>query len=114
MQKSETERLTEILLDTIRPKLETHALGLIRASRALCRLAEVACCREMQPDEVKREEQLEECVLRHCDALGITCHIDGDPRGFVVKLHGLLDSYGGVKYNTFGGAETGYGIGEAA
>ena len=38
---------------------------------------------------------------------GIRCSFSGDPRGFTVKLHVDVKGF----YNTFGGQETGYGVG---
>lgn len=53
----------------------------------------------------KREQQLERRMKEIADKLGIEIRFGGDPRGYTVRLM-LPDG----RYNTWGGAEYGYGV----
>ncbi len=89
---------------------------LIRHAKALHHIAERQCSEEMSDEEVtkvnKREANIEKQILeivsirnqRQGDRVAVG--FDGDPRGYVVKLH-LPDG----RYNTWGGKEVGWGIG---
>lgn len=95
-------------------RIESVSLGLVRAAKELHRIAERQCSEEMSARETarveKREKALEAVVRRHCEAIGIGVRFDGDPRGYVVKLHFGPDPKR-QPGNTWGGAETGWGIG---
>jgi hypothetical protein len=92
----------------------THALGLVRAAKELNRIAERQCSEEMSEREAarveRREKRLEQIVNAHCAALGVRAEFSGDPRGYVVKLHFGPDP-DRQPGNTWGGSETGWGIG---
>jgi len=91
---------------------------LLRAARGLSRIAERQCSEEMS-DESRalveaREKGLEKSITALAAVYGAKVTFDGDPRGYVVKLH--FEPKKGVPYdgrkpaNTWGGEESGYGI----
>ena len=53
----------------------------------------------------KREKQIERRIAELAEQIGVKAYFGGDPRGYTVKLH--LPS---GAYNTWGGAESGYGV----
>ena len=53
----------------------------------------------------KREGQIERRIKEVCDAIGLPVEFGGDPRGYTVKVF-----FPSGKYNTWGGAESGYGV----
>lgn len=53
----------------------------------------------------KREAQIERRIKQLCDEIGLPVDFGGDPRGYTVKVF-----FPSGKYNTWGGAESGYGI----
>lgn len=109
---------------------EIHSL--LRKAKSLSGIAERQCSEEMSPEETARVEKREAFLERSIakivstrnarvgktadevekliggeEGLGrVSVTFDGDPRGYVVKLH-LPDG----AYNTLGGRETGWGIG---
>ena len=87
----------------------SRCLGLMRAAHALHRHYENACNRERLKCEEQDEERVEALVREHCKALGIRATFNGDPRGYPVKVHFTYHPHG--VYNTWGGAEDGWGIG---
>jgi plasmid stability protein len=70
------------------------------------RYAEAECCRELEPWEAKKAAQTEKRLEALAEELGVTLSLEGDPRGFTVKLKTPKSG----KYNTWGGAETGWGV----
>jgi len=84
-------------------------LRVLRNANTIQRLAARECSVEMSEAESKREElRAAACEARIAKMLapyGVTVDTSGDPRGFCVKL--MLPS---GKYNTWGGAESGYGV----
>lgn len=66
------------------------------------------CNESLNETDEKLLERVTGEIKTAAKILGIKAHFDGDPRGFTVKLHALT----GDVYNTWGGAEVGYGIGE--
>jgi hypothetical protein len=80
--------------------------SMISLARAHHKLAEAACNGDLTPHQVKREQTIEKTIAAIAQVFNLTVHFDGDPRGFTVKLH----APNGTMYNTWGGAETGYGI----
>lgn len=71
-------------------------------------------CSEEMTEEVRtiterKEAALEKDIREIAERYGLRAKFDGDPRGFTVKLH----APGGDVWNTWGGASTGYGIGDA-
>jgi len=89
----------------IAPKV---ARALVRHAKALHRLYEHRCNRELTLAEQGIEIRHERWVARLCATVEIKAKFNGDPRGFPVKLH-----FGGddQPYNTWGGASEGWGIG---
>ena len=88
--------------------------SLVSKARSLGRIAERWCSEEMSDETsarvTKREERLEAEVRELCSEINVRPSFDGDPRGFAVKLHFGPDP---VRQpgNTWGGCETGWGIG---
>lgn len=82
-------------------------MTLIRYAKSLHRIALHDC----NGTKTKRMESIEASTEKKITAIaakfGLTVHFDGDPRGYVVKLHAPK----GDVYNTWGGKETGYGVG---
>lgn len=71
-----------------------------------CEHNAVALCNT--PNHVDTRSDLKMCFIAIADKYGIDCaaEVTGDPRGYCLKLH-LPDG----SYNTWGGKESGYGIG---
>jgi hypothetical protein len=118
MKQSQTQELAA-LIRTHRPEVApemaaSFALSLVRAAKELGRIAERQCSEEMSEREAarveRRERKLETLVRVRCDKLRIHATFSGDPRGFVVKLHFGPDPKR-QPGNTWGGPETGWGIG---
>lgn len=80
--------------------------AVLRNAATLTRYAEMACNIELTPGDIAREQAAERRVRALATRRGATVKFNGDPRGYVVKL-GLPSG----KYNTWGGRESGYGIG---
>ena len=53
----------------------------------------------------KRQQQIEKRIQVICDKIGCRVDLNGDPRGYTVKV--ILPS---GKYNTWGGKESGWGV----
>jgi hypothetical protein len=71
-------------------------------------------CSEDMPERIRKhceakEAGLEADIRAIAAGFGLKVKFDGDPRGFTVKLHAPK----GTVWDTWGGAETGYGIGES-
>lgn len=93
---------------------EQHGLAGIDSMTRIVQLAkqhhtmqERACNGEMTDAHETRLLNIENEIAERAGALGLKAHFDGDPRGFTVKLHAANGAY-----NTWGGKETGYGIGD--
>jgi len=79
-------------------------------ARAIGRINIEECNRELRGSEIEKRERLQTEVERLAEAFGVVADTHEDPRGYPVKLHfTYVDPKPG---NTFGGAETGWGIGE--
>lgn len=76
-----------------------------RAARTLERLAVAGCERALTPFEEKRQRAVTEMCRFLAADFGANVHTGGDPRGFALKL----DLPTG-RYNTWGGAEEGWGV----
>lgn len=84
---------------------------LVQLSKEHHRIQERYCSEDMD-DEVRlrveqREERVEARMTQIAEKLGLLTRFDGDPRGFTVKLFAPT----GAVHNTWGGRESGYGIG---
>lgn len=99
---------------------ETHGLeafeimgDIVNRAKRLHRIAERWCSEEMSDETSTRltatEKGLEESIRNDALRLGLTVSFSGDPRGFVVKLHGPKGRHA---WNTWGGESEGYGVGE--
>lgn len=94
-----------------RPRSLVIAMGRNLMARATTaqRLSELFCSVEMSEAETARQERKDEvndaAIEAICKAWGLKARLDGDPRGYVVKL--LLPS---GRHNTWGGAECGWGV----
>lgn len=80
-----------------------------RLGFAAHRLAETACNRELTRAESARDAQLDGEFKALCAEIGAKAHISGDPRGHV--YHVILPG-DNAPYNTWGGAERGWGVTE--
>jgi len=82
-------------------------IDLISKATSYRKLQELACCQELTTRQLAREERLEREIANIAELLNTKAEFHGDPRGHCVYL-----KKPGSKtfYNTFGGAETGYGI----
>lgn len=117
--KSQSAELAVLLVkhipgtEALAPKV---ARSLVRHAKALHRLYEHECNRELRPSEREAMTRHEGAVERLCDTIGIRrVDFNGDPRGFPVKLH-LGNKPFDLEspeqpYNTWGGAQDGWGIG---
>ena len=63
------------------------------------------CNRSLSQQEAEADEAAMKRIAKLCKAHDVEADFNGDPRGHVVKLH--LKS---GTYNTWGGAEAGYGV----
>jgi len=91
----------------------------VRRARKLNRINERWCNEEMSERAEQRlrkeEESIEQRITAYFDALNqetgaaVEVHFNGDPRGYPVKV--VLPK--SRRYNTWGGAETGWGFGSA-
>jgi hypothetical protein len=80
---------------------------MIRLAKEYNKLQEAACNSELTERQIKREAKIESDIATFFDQFGVTVSFSGDPRGFCVKIHAPDD----LIWNTLGGAEAGYGIG---
>lgn len=84
-----------------------------RHAKTYARFQEAACNREMTSWEVRREAQVEARIVALVESLPhtgegpIAIKLQGDPRGFTVKLV-LPPCY--RAYDTWGGVEDGFGV----
>ena len=78
---------------------------ILRDAQTVQRIAVAECCRPLFPGEAERSEQAEARIARRAAEYGCTALLSGDPRGYTTKL--LLPS---GDYNTWGGAECGWGV----
>ena len=77
-----------------------------RNHRAIC---VIECNGETMPKDSQRKALLEASIRKIVKEFRLIALFGGDPRGFTVKIHSPTRDV----YNTWGGAESGYGIGEA-
>lgn len=90
----------------------------LKAERNLCEIVQLAkfhhsiqerrCNEELPQRAISREENIERKIKQLANQIGLTVRFDGDPRGYTVKLF----FPGGETWNTWGGPENGYGVGE--
>jgi hypothetical protein len=81
---------------------------LVKLARAHCKLQEHSCNGELTPRQASREKNIEKEIAGICKVYQLTPEFQGDPRGYTVKVHSPKKNV----WNTWGGAESGYGIGE--
>jgi hypothetical protein len=84
-----------------------NASSLARYATQYTRLQELLCNEPRTDAMTRTEERLERCIraLVHSLNPAWSVKLEGDPRGYVVKL--ILPS---GRYNTLGGQEEGFGI----
>jgi hypothetical protein len=80
------------------------AMTLVKMTRGIVRHAENECNREVTPREIAADAKRCAAVEALAASYGLTVRY-GDPRGYVVHLVGP-----GVRGNTWGGDESGYGV----
>lgn len=109
-QSAELTKLIESERPGVRALAPKVARALVRHAKALHRLYERECNEDTSNDQ--RHQLLvahhERWVARLCSIIEVGHHLNGDPRGFPVKLH-----FGGERqpHNTWGGVAVGWGIG---
>lgn len=121
--KDEAERLVQAMRRACVPAFMPEVFGLeqrelvenmVANARQHCRIQERWCSEEMDAERSElvsiRESSIEGYIRAAAISLGLRAHFDGDPRGFTVKLHAPT----GDAFNTWGGKESGYGIGETS
>ncbi len=79
---------------------------ILRSAATHGRYAVEECNRELSASEVSLHNASCERLARYANRLGVTLTLGGDPRGYTVKL--MTPKSG--KYNTWGGAEDGWGV----
>ena len=96
-----------LLIESGRPEIPARQVAQIyMPARRLSRLA-VADCNDGLTDKQKRLEVRTSAALAALgEELGVTFTLSGDPRGYVVKMDTPLTG----RFNTFGGAECGWGV----
>lgn len=90
---------TPNMLDTIQ--------RMVKLAKEYCTLQERRCNGELYKTIDARETSLERRILDIAVRFDLKVEFSGDPRGFCVKLHAPSKDV----YNTWGGKESGYGIG---
>jgi hypothetical protein len=88
-----------------RPLFAEACSRLQRLAKRHHRLQEHECNRGLSAKEQKKEARIEAQARVLVEALGWKLRVGGDPRGYTLKV--LLPS---GRYNTWGGAEEGWGI----
>lgn len=78
---------------------------MLQLARGMQRLATEECNRQLTEREQARQERLKLAVHAMAKSWGIVAHVGDDPRGYCIKL--MLPS---GTYNTWGGAECGWGV----
>jgi hypothetical protein len=81
---------------------------MIQLAKSHCLLQERACNGDLTQSQIKRELSIEKSIALIAESFDLQAEFQGDPRGFTVKLHAKTKGF----YNTWGGQESGYGIGE--
>ena len=83
------------------------AAELCRFATSLSRLNEIACNSGLTERQERRKQNLQTRIKTVLESAGLVLnHFNNDPRGYSVYLD-LPDG----SYNSFGGRESGYGIG---
>jgi hypothetical protein len=83
------------------------ATELCRLATSLNRLNEIACNSGLTEQQERRKQDLQTRIKALLEQTGLVLnHFESDPRGYAVYLD-LPDG----SYNSFGGRESGYGIG---
>ena len=93
---------------TSREYLEFHALAtsLVNRARTCKQLARTALNDGLTEAQEKRDQSNDAAVMDLASKLGVLLEIQGDPRGFTVKLKTPKSK----KYNTMGGVDVGWGV----
>lgn len=87
-----------------------HFACFCRDARALQGLAIAECNGDLTPRQKARQRTLTAKVQAYARSIGCEATVEGDPRGWVVKLH-WPDLGQNAPYNTWGGVESGWGVG---
>lgn len=82
-------------------------IEIVRLAKSHHTLQEHACMGDLSPRQKNRERNIEDKIKLLAGRLRLAVRFDGDPRGYTVKL---FNSNGA--YNTFGGLEHGYAVGD--
>lgn len=112
--QKDREEFIAVLVSELTPKYPTHevmalARSLMRKASTSQRIAEMLCSVEMserrQARIEKQDESNDAAIERLCKQYGLECRLQGDPRGYTVKV--ILPS---GRYNTWGGEPYGWGV----
>lgn len=83
-----------------------QACAVVRDAARLQSLAVAECNAELTPRQKANQAGAERRLRAALEPLGVRVDVDGDPRGYVVKLH-----HSALPPNTWGGKESGHGLG---
>jgi hypothetical protein len=97
----------EFHVDIFGLKARDEIQDMVRYAKSLHKIAEHDCNGTMTTRMERQSENTEHKIQVIAKKYGLRATFDGDPRGYVVKLHSPKSDV----YNTWGGAESGYGIG---
>jgi hypothetical protein len=115
----EADKLVEVMRRAKVPAFDVDTFGLddrdnihmlIKLARRHARLQEHSCNGTMTPRMETLERNTEARISMLAMTYGLRAEFQGDPRGYTTKLH----TPSGDVFNTLGGRESGYGIGETS
>jgi hypothetical protein len=109
MSKADRKDFLEVLCvesDEDRERTMQVGRALIRQSITHGRYAVMECNGDGGEWREHRQEVVSDRLERMAESLGVTLELGGDPRGYTVKL--MTPKSG--RYNTWGGAECGWGV----
>ena len=89
-----------------RPFTYDAACAVIRDAARLQSLAVAECNADLTPRQRANQAGAERRLRAALEPLGVRVDVGGDPRGYVVKLH-----HNALPPNTWGGKESGHGLG---
>lgn len=102
----QTKTFTEFTRTKEWSEFYSLAMNLMKRARTCNRLATKACKVELTEREQLRDERNDDAIADIANLLGVSLEVQGDPRGFTVKVRTTKTGRG----NTLGGAEVGWGV----
>lgn len=107
--KKDREEFVAMIVGALRDVEPLEAAAAARALMKLgatcSRLAVDACNRELSEAEKAKDARNDALIKAWAQRYGLKVHLNGDPRGYTVKV--VLPS---GRYNTMGGKEDGWGV----